>query len=338
MSTNERQATRDDLHKAVDALIQRQRLRLVRDDNDKPEWHVIPSLWEQLAASTSWSGGGGAVGGAFGSRPVVSTGALALEAEIKMFIENGLRKHVKGNGPTEKYALACKAADEAWRLVEMRKAEYDMVLSYDIGAALAEIETIETCIEGSNPQAAMDAAAAEYAAELADCQAEWDAATQHWAGLNDRAENKLRTLTPDNIRALAANLTDPLDFAWWREVILDWCSQITEQLALNPVRPQYLGDVECPDCHAGTVSQKRRENGKVERVKVPALTITWASPEHDGASYQPPEKWVVQEIRCQQCSQRWRRGPELDSLVDLVIRKRGLKDKLLNKLAGLESA
>ncbi len=73
--------SRPDLHTAVDALIQRTRLRLWREDTKRSEFQTIPSLWEQLETSAMWNGSG-AGGGAFGSRPTISTGVVSLVIEI----------------------------------------------------------------------------------------------------------------------------------------------------------------------------------------------------------------------------------------------------------------
>lgn len=72
----------DPLHRAVDALIQPQRIRVYREHTHAGEWQTLPSLWDQLTSSGQWSGGNNG-GGAFGSRPVISTGVVALIIEIR---------------------------------------------------------------------------------------------------------------------------------------------------------------------------------------------------------------------------------------------------------------
>jgi hypothetical protein len=72
---------RPDLHTAVDALICRTRLRLWREDTKRSEIQTIPSLWEQLETSAMWNGSGSG-GGAFGSRPTISTGIVSVVIEI----------------------------------------------------------------------------------------------------------------------------------------------------------------------------------------------------------------------------------------------------------------
>lgn len=75
----------DPLFKAVDVLIQPQRLRLYREDTKRGEWQNVPSLYQMLTTSGQWSGGNNG-GGAFGSRPVISTGVVSLVMEIQSAI------------------------------------------------------------------------------------------------------------------------------------------------------------------------------------------------------------------------------------------------------------
>lgn len=70
------------LHKAVDQLINPIRIRLFREDSQTGSWQTVPSLYDQLTSSGQWSGGN-AGGGAFGSRPVISTGVVAIIMDIQ---------------------------------------------------------------------------------------------------------------------------------------------------------------------------------------------------------------------------------------------------------------
>lgn len=72
---------REDLHRAVDLFITRQRIKLHREDTKRMEWQTLPSLWEQLETSAMWSGQGTG-NGAFGGRPVISLGVVDLLMEV----------------------------------------------------------------------------------------------------------------------------------------------------------------------------------------------------------------------------------------------------------------
>lgn len=87
---------REDLHRAVDDLIQRQRVKLRREGTDKPTWQILPSLWEQLETSTMWAGGGQG-GGGFGGRPVISTGVVSLMIEAAQAAAEAALDHVQGS-------------------------------------------------------------------------------------------------------------------------------------------------------------------------------------------------------------------------------------------------
>lgn len=76
-----RAATREELHRAVDLFIDRQRIKLRRDGSHAVDWQTLPSLWEQLETATMWTGKGEG-GGGFGTRPVISTEVVALLIEV----------------------------------------------------------------------------------------------------------------------------------------------------------------------------------------------------------------------------------------------------------------
>lgn len=75
-----RAASIEDMQEALDRLILPTRVQITRDDAKK-EWRTVPALWNQLLRSAGWSGSNSG-GGAFGSRPVISAGAVDLIIEI----------------------------------------------------------------------------------------------------------------------------------------------------------------------------------------------------------------------------------------------------------------
>lgn len=81
----------DDLHKAIDALIVRQRLRLYRDGGTA-EWHTLPSLWEQLEAATAYQGTG--TGGAGGrARLPISADVVSLLIDVATTVSEAVMEH-----------------------------------------------------------------------------------------------------------------------------------------------------------------------------------------------------------------------------------------------------
>ncbi len=81
----------DDLHKAIDKLIVRQRLRLHRDGGTA-EWHTLPSLWEQLEAATAYQGTG--TGGAGGrARLPISADVVSLLIDITTTVSEAVMEH-----------------------------------------------------------------------------------------------------------------------------------------------------------------------------------------------------------------------------------------------------
>jgi len=102
---------RPDLHTAVDALIQRTRIKVYREDTQRHIWQTIPSLWEQLETSAMWHSGGGSGAGAFGSRPTISTGVVSLIMDISSAASEGAQEHAgeaKRSVPGNLRAIAAK--------------------------------------------------------------------------------------------------------------------------------------------------------------------------------------------------------------------------------------
>ena len=102
--------TMQDLQPLLEAFIDHIRIRIRRDDS--AEWTTLPSLWEQLNSSAGWSGGNSG-GGAFGSRPVISTNTVSLVMEITAAITEAASDYgriIKTNGqrdyPAELRAIA----------------------------------------------------------------------------------------------------------------------------------------------------------------------------------------------------------------------------------------
>jgi hypothetical protein len=119
----------DALHKAVNALIEPSKVRLYREDTKRGSWHEIPSLWSQLTASGQWAGSNTG-GGAFGSRPVISTGIVALIIEITDAITEAatdfgriIRVNDQRDYPAELRAIAANADPDTavWWTEHVRK-------------------------------------------------------------------------------------------------------------------------------------------------------------------------------------------------------------------------
>lgn len=103
MTAPTRTITIEDLHNAINTMIETTRVRLHREDTGKVEWQTIPSLWTQLEDSVSWTGGGSSGGGAYRTRPTIATGVVSLMIEIATAATEGAmtfgdnRKTVPGN-------------------------------------------------------------------------------------------------------------------------------------------------------------------------------------------------------------------------------------------------
>jgi hypothetical protein len=103
----------EDMLDAVDALILPTRKRVHREDKTS-EYHAVPSLWDQLIESADWKGQSDG-GGVFGSRPVVSTGVVALVIEIADAATEGAVEHVgktRGNTPDNIRAVTATITDK----------------------------------------------------------------------------------------------------------------------------------------------------------------------------------------------------------------------------------
>ena len=218
-----------DIHKAVDALVCTTRIRLYREDTKRGEWQTLPSLWDQLTTSVRWSGGGTG-GGAFGSRPVISTGVVALIIEIS-------------STTTE--------------------AAVDMI-------------------------------------------------------------GTTRGNTPDNIRAIAATITDPDQLTWWTDKLRRWISEARTELRLDPIRPRAARGARCPDC--GALHTTTLIDG--ETVKSPALAITWSGPEDHDHDYHSDDAWKVRAVECRECGMAWWRGDSLSLLIDLMMEANATRETL----------
>jgi hypothetical protein len=125
--------------------------------------------------------------------------------------------------------------------------------------------------------------------------------------------HKTRGNPPDNLRAIAANLTDAEQIGWWTEQVRNWTHQARAALRLDPSRPKSARDAKCPDCGADSVYTQR--DG--ESHKIPALAITWVGP--DDQDYHPDSAWKVRAVECRQCGVGWFRGESLDTLIDQMM-------------------
>lgn len=80
------------LQDAITALIDPTRIRIYREDTQQHAWQTIPSLWDQLGTSSQW--GSQETGTSrFGSRPVISTGVVALTIDITQTAREGANDH-----------------------------------------------------------------------------------------------------------------------------------------------------------------------------------------------------------------------------------------------------
>ncbi len=115
MSMSDRKGTREDLHRAVDLFIVRQRIKVRREGAIHVEWQTIPSLWEQLETSAMWSGSGDG-GGAFGARPVISVGVVDLLVEVATAATESVVEFAgksRQNVPANLRAIAANLPDDA---------------------------------------------------------------------------------------------------------------------------------------------------------------------------------------------------------------------------------
>src|SRR6478752_4441498 len=119
------------LQDAVAALLDPTRMRVYREDTKNHAWQTIPSIWQQLRTSSQW-GSQEAGGSKFGSRPVISTGVVALTIDIRDTVgeaadEIGRRTRTPTNArdtPTELRAVAANLVDPdliGWWTDKIRK-------------------------------------------------------------------------------------------------------------------------------------------------------------------------------------------------------------------------
>lgn len=299
-------ATREKVQRLVDKLIQRRHVKLTRDEFDpkandwrpskRPERHMVPSLWEQLSAATEWKAGGQVTGSSYGSRPAISTGIVAIRAEIELF--------------------AVKGADEVSNPspgMKLENLEGGVGrLEWQANLRNLELKMLATKVPGED---ATDEAKADYEAEVLDAVVQADDALARLADAVDKRDAAKYRLVPDSLRAVAANISDQVDLEWWRDNLTGWITQIKANLALTPSYPQGIRG-GCPNC--GADSAPVDQDG--ETVRGPALAVTWAIPagmerpdDSDEDDAEPPDLWV-RAIECRACRQTWWRGKELDTL------------------------
>lgn len=100
----------EDLHRAVDALIQGDRIQITREDHTT-EYKPVPSLWQQLEDAVPYSGSGGSA--VAKSKPPITTGVVALLIEITDAATEGANDLVgenRRNTPANLRAVAASLA------------------------------------------------------------------------------------------------------------------------------------------------------------------------------------------------------------------------------------
>jgi hypothetical protein len=100
----------EDLHRAVDALVQGERIQITREDKTV-EHKPVPSLWEQLEDAVPYSGSGGSA--VAKSKPPITTGVVALLIEISDAATEGVNDLVgenRRNTPANLRAVAATLA------------------------------------------------------------------------------------------------------------------------------------------------------------------------------------------------------------------------------------
>lgn len=287
---------REDVQQALDKLIQRQQVRVRRDQYhpDTDSWtntgpqerHTVPSLWEQLVGSASYSGSQEG-GGAFGSRPVIATGAVSLRNLIERWALRGAEEHCN---PTPAHRLSDARAEAS-----AAKATADM--AYD----LWELTAAETPGPGWRQQ-------------VDEARATFDAADQDRMAAEDRVQAKTHAIIPDTLRAIAATITEQYDLNFWHDTLKTWAADIRAALGLDPSRPQWARGAKCPECDA--TSATAQKDG--ETIRTPALAITWSGPADD--EHHPDSAWTVRAVECRACGRTWWHGEELNTLVDQMLR------------------
>lgn len=286
--------TREDVQAALDKLVQRQRIRIVRDD-DKSEYQMIPSLWEQLVASASWNGGGsGAVNSPYFSRPVISTGVVSLCHQIQETAVRAAREFTAESAAV-KLVSAEARAHAYWGQFREYRCDMQALLDQPTESMSAEEKTA-------------------YGAALKVAHYKYQHAAEVWATEADHVDALRRTLVPDSLRTIAASVVDVEDCAFWTEEVQRWTQQIRTELGLDPVRTHFARSTNCPECGAFYAIAEREG----ERIRTPALEVHWEPPPDDGVHHEDRD-WRVGSIACRRCGAQWWRGEPLAQLVDAML-------------------
>lgn len=132
---------------------------------------------------------------------------------------------------------------------------------------------------------------------------------------------------PDNLRCMAANLTDAEQIGWWTEQLRRWTSEARAALQLDPPRPRSARGAKCPDC--GADSAYTQQDG--ETMRIPALAITWVGP--DDQDYHPDSAWKVRAVECRQCKMAWFRGDSMDTLIGMMMEANRTRETMTDEVA-----
>ena len=139
-----------------------------------------------------------------------------------------------------------------------------------------------------------------------------------------------RGSVPGNLRAIAATLSSSTDVDqvdWWNTAVLKWVRAARHELKLDPNRPQWARGIACPDCGATTASTD--QDG--EKVRTPAIAITWTGPDDD--NHHADTDWKVRAVECRMCSATWWRGPDLDRLVSDMLQANQTRETMTDGAA-----
>jgi hypothetical protein len=215
---------------AVDALIQRQRMKVPRDDGTDT-WTTLPSLWEQLERATAYSGtGSGGHGGK--ARIPISADVVTLVIEIAATLAEAVMEHAgqsKREVPGNLRLLASKIvgdpdADVPWWINQLEKWR---------SRAREALR-----LDPQRPRWARGTRCPECSAATITAKHEGETVVRpalsiHWAGPDGE------DYSPDDQWRVRAVVCDACSTAWFRGSDLD--SLVDQMLRANTARETMAG-------------------------------------------------------------------------------------------------